>query len=93
MISHGTQDTSICDTAQTPAYTLVAYKRNYCYHIWAPTESELELSALCWFNLTQISILIGRYEGCWAAMAKDASGIVFIYNPDQPSQEKDLESW
>ncbi|XP_067950755.1 intraflagellar transport protein 22 homolog isoform X2 [Watersipora subatra] len=34
-----------------------------------------------------------KYEGCWAAMAKDASGIVFIYNPDQPSQEKDLESW
>ncbi|KAF6031998.1 IFT22 [Bugula neritina] len=34
-----------------------------------------------------------KYESCWAAMAKDASGIIFLYNPDQPSQSSDLESW
>ena len=34
-----------------------------------------------------------RFESCWAAMAKDTNGIVFVYNPDQPNQDKDLESW
>ncbi|KAJ8311779.1 hypothetical protein KUTeg_009851 [Tegillarca granosa] len=34
-----------------------------------------------------------RFEGCWPAIAKDTIGIVFVYNPDQPNHDKDLDSW
>ncbi|KAK3595743.1 hypothetical protein CHS0354_025372 [Potamilus streckersoni] len=32
-----------------------------------------------------------RFESCWPGMAKDAGGIVFVYNPDQPNHDKELE--
>lgn len=34
-----------------------------------------------------------RFEGCWPAMAREATGIIFVYNPDQPNHDKDLENW
>jgi len=34
-----------------------------------------------------------KFESCWPAMARDASGAVFVYNPDQPNHDKELDSW
>ncbi|XP_045172377.1 intraflagellar transport protein 22 homolog [Mercenaria mercenaria] len=34
-----------------------------------------------------------KFEACWPAMAKDTTGIIFVYNPDQPNHDKDLENW
>jgi len=34
-----------------------------------------------------------RFEGCWPAMARDASGCIFVYNPDQPNHDKELDIW
>ncbi|XP_013379823.1 intraflagellar transport protein 22 homolog [Lingula anatina] len=34
-----------------------------------------------------------KFESCWPAIAKDANGIVFVYNPDQANHDKDLEMW
>lgn len=37
--------------------------------------------------------MISRFEACWPAMAKGTTGIIFVYNPDQPNHDKDLENW
>ncbi|BFZ18760.1 hypothetical protein BsWGS_21799 [Bradybaena similaris] len=34
-----------------------------------------------------------KFESCWPAMVRDASGAVFVYNPDQPNHDKDLDTW
>ncbi|XP_052225556.1 intraflagellar transport protein 22 homolog isoform X2 [Dreissena polymorpha] len=34
-----------------------------------------------------------KFETCWPAMAKDTTGIIFVYNPDQPNHDKELENW
>ncbi|CAG5120585.1 unnamed protein product [Candidula unifasciata] len=34
-----------------------------------------------------------KFESCWPAMVRDASGAVFVYNPDQPNHDKDLDIW
>ena len=34
-----------------------------------------------------------RFESCWPAMARDASGVIFVYNPDQLSHDTELEAW
>lgn len=34
-----------------------------------------------------------RFEPCWSALAKDTNGVIFVYNPDQPNHDKDLENW
>lgn len=34
-----------------------------------------------------------RFEACWPAMVRDASGAVFVYNPDQPNHDKELDTW
>ncbi|XP_074642931.1 intraflagellar transport protein 22 homolog [Tubulanus polymorphus] len=34
-----------------------------------------------------------RYEACWPAVAKDSSAIVFVYNPDVRTHERELDSW
>ncbi|XP_033747818.1 intraflagellar transport protein 22 homolog [Pecten maximus] len=34
-----------------------------------------------------------RFETCWPAMAKDTNGIVFVFNPDMPNHDKDMEGW
>ncbi|RUS70315.1 hypothetical protein EGW08_021921, partial [Elysia chlorotica] len=34
-----------------------------------------------------------RYESCWPAMIRDASGAIFVYNPDQPNHDKELDTW
>ena len=34
-----------------------------------------------------------RFEACWPAMAKDAHGVVFVYNPDVSNHDKELENW
>uniref|UniRef100_A0A0B7AA55 Intraflagellar transport protein 22 homolog n=1 Tax=Arion vulgaris TaxID=1028688 RepID=A0A0B7AA55_9EUPU len=34
-----------------------------------------------------------KFEACWPAMVRDASGAIFVYNPDQPNHDKDLDTW
>ncbi|XP_032236763.1 intraflagellar transport protein 22 homolog isoform X2 [Nematostella vectensis] len=34
-----------------------------------------------------------RFSTCWPAFQKDANGVIIVYNPDQPNQDKDLETW
>ena len=34
-----------------------------------------------------------RFESCWPAMARETTGIIFVFNPDQPNHDKDLENW
>ena len=34
-----------------------------------------------------------RFEACWPAMAKDTTGIIFVYNPDVTNHDKELENW
>ncbi|XP_029380917.1 intraflagellar transport protein 22 homolog isoform X2 [Echeneis naucrates] len=34
-----------------------------------------------------------RFESCWPALMKDSSGVVIIFNPDVPSQLKEIETW
>eukprot|EP00105_Crassostrea_gigas_P028405 XP_011450045.1 PREDICTED: intraflagellar transport protein 22 homolog [Crassostrea gigas] len=34
-----------------------------------------------------------KFEPCWSALAKDTNGVIFVYNPDQPNHDKDLENW
>ncbi|XP_064612662.1 intraflagellar transport protein 22 homolog [Liolophura sinensis] len=34
-----------------------------------------------------------KFEGCWPAIARDTNGIVFVYSPEQPNHDKDLELW
>lgn len=33
------------------------------------------------------------YESCWPAIQKGADGAVFMYNPDNRGQEKEIEIW
>jgi len=35
---------------------------------------------------------VDRFETCWPAMAKDASGVILVSDADQVNT-KDLESW
>ena len=39
---------------------------------------------LCWYI---------RFEACWPAIAQDAMGVIFVYNPDQPHHDEELEKW
>ncbi|KAE8290775.1 Intraflagellar transport protein 22-like protein Rab-like protein 5 [Larimichthys crocea] len=34
-----------------------------------------------------------KFETCWPAVMKDASGVVIIFNPDVPSHLKEIETW
>jgi len=34
-----------------------------------------------------------NYEKCFAALHKDAVGVVYVYNPDQPGSVEGLEYW
>ncbi|GFS02560.1 intraflagellar transport protein 22 homolog [Elysia marginata] len=34
-----------------------------------------------------------RFESCWPAMIRDASGAIFVYNPDVPNHDKELDTW
>ena len=34
-----------------------------------------------------------RFSTCWAAFQKDTNGVLIIYNPDQSSHDKELETW
>lgn len=34
-----------------------------------------------------------KYESCWPAIGKDLHGIIFVYNPDSKSAERDLDTW
>ena len=34
-----------------------------------------------------------RYEGCWPALHKDASGLVIVVHSESPTYEKELEHW
>jgi Rab-like protein 5 len=34
-----------------------------------------------------------KFETCWPAVAKDSSGVILVFNPDDSSQVRDLESW
>ncbi|KAH9515141.1 Intraflagellar transport protein 22 [Bulinus truncatus] len=34
-----------------------------------------------------------KFEACWPAFVKDASAAIFVYNPDQPNHDKELDTW
>ncbi|XP_063969698.1 intraflagellar transport protein 22 homolog [Lytechinus pictus] len=34
-----------------------------------------------------------KFDECWPAFMKDASGVVIVYNPDQASHERELDTW
>ncbi|XP_057713973.1 intraflagellar transport protein 22 homolog isoform X2 [Corythoichthys intestinalis] len=34
-----------------------------------------------------------KFESCWPALMKDCSGVVIVFNPDIPSQLKEIETW
>ncbi|XP_076434795.1 uncharacterized protein LOC143274759 isoform X2 [Babylonia areolata] len=34
-----------------------------------------------------------KFEACWPAITQDAMGVIFVYNPDQPNHDQDLEKW
>jgi len=34
-----------------------------------------------------------RYEACWPAISKDASAIIFVFNPEVKTHERELDSW
>lgn len=34
-----------------------------------------------------------KFQTCWPAIAKDAHGIIFVFNPAVKNQEKELELW
>ena len=36
--------------------------------------------------------LLSRFEGCWPTLAKDAAGVVLVFDPDDANQDKDLEA-
>lgn len=48
-------------------------------------------NTLSMVNLNALSCF--RFEPCWSALAKDTNGVIFVYNPDQPNHDKDLENW
>jgi GTPase SAR1 family protein len=34
-----------------------------------------------------------RYDSCWPALSYEANGLVFVYNPKDGSQTKELNQW
>ncbi|XP_025091464.1 intraflagellar transport protein 22 homolog [Pomacea canaliculata] len=34
-----------------------------------------------------------KFEACWPAIARDAMGVIFVYNPDQHNHDDDLDAW
>lgn len=34
-----------------------------------------------------------KFESCWPVIAREANGVIFVYNPDQPNHDKELETW
>ncbi|XP_071849648.1 intraflagellar transport protein 22 homolog [Apostichopus japonicus] len=34
-----------------------------------------------------------KFDECWPSLAKDAHGIILVYNPDQLNHERELETW
>jgi len=64
-------------------------------HFTAPrSQAYTELFKVYNFILfeTSVCFAFNRFETCWPAMAKDASGVVFVSDSDQTNIQ-DLESW
>ena len=36
---------------------------------------------------------VSRFEYCWPAISNDSDGVVFVYNPNDGSQAKDINMW
>ncbi len=34
-----------------------------------------------------------QYEGCWKAVMAEADGVLLVYNPDSPSQDREIVDW
>ena len=34
-----------------------------------------------------------KFQNCWAAILKDAHGVVLVYDPSVKTQEKEVENW
>uniref|UniRef100_A0A8C1TGR9 Intraflagellar transport 22 homolog (Chlamydomonas) n=1 Tax=Cyprinus carpio TaxID=7962 RepID=A0A8C1TGR9_CYPCA len=45
------------------------------------------------FHEPDIKLYVHRFESCWPALMKDASGVVIVFNPDVPSHLKEVETW
>ena len=52
----------------------------------------LTLFCNCELSISQWCNVVYRFETCWPAMAKDASGVILVSDADQMNI-KDLESW
>ncbi|XP_046560251.1 intraflagellar transport protein 22 homolog isoform X2 [Haliotis rubra] len=34
-----------------------------------------------------------KFESCWPSMARDAIGVMFVFNPDEANHDKELDTW
>ena len=34
-----------------------------------------------------------RYESSWPALSDDTNGVIFVFNPNEPSHPKELNQW
>ena len=73
---------------------------NICKHFFGSSENKKYTGShkfFGWTNLTNVQhcnyAIHFRFEACWPAMAKDTHGAVFVYNPDVPNHDKELENW
>jgi hypothetical protein len=45
------------------------------------------------FSFKKLFLSIHRYENCWSALSDEANGVIFVYNPKDPSHAKELNQW
>ncbi len=64
---------------------------------WVSAVYRFELQRSCDSQLNSTRIIFCcnhfRFESCWPAIARDTNGVIFVFNPDQPNHDKELESW
>lgn len=61
---------------------------------------KINVQTKSWFDLNHFAFIYMyvylsaflRFEGCWPALAQDANGVIFVFNPDQPNQDKELDT-
>jgi hypothetical protein len=61
----------------------------------SPTITAIIMSTVWQFflDINSFHYVIYRFESCWPAMAKDTSGVILVFNPEQSSHIRDLDSW
>ena len=70
---------------------VVAHNRFHCSNI------SLCIKCYCMYMYMLLYVfslfLFSRFESCWPVIGRDANGVIFVYNPDQPNHDKELETW